>query len=185
LNLGIKRQVELEKINVVTFNVHVKYLIVGLEEDIKQEKFKSQYAKVIVNIIYTNGWLNQRHQEMFKKFGLTTPQFNILRILRGQYPNPSTVNLLIERMLDKSSNASRIVDRLESKELVVRKQCPTDRRAVDVFISEKGLDLLSVMDEEMDDWHNLTQVLDEEECTQLNYLLDKLRTDTTAPVGTP
>ena len=169
---------EPEKINVVTFNVVVNLKRVGLEEDIKQEKFKSQYSKAIINIIYTNGWLNQRHQEMFKKYGLTTPQFNILRILRGQYPKPSTVNLLIERMLDKSSNASRIVDRLEAKSLVVRKQCPTDRRAVDVFISEEGLDLLGKMDVEMEEWQEQIRALDEVECAQLNTLLDKIRIET-------
>ena len=106
----------------------------------------------MINLIYTNSWLNQKHVSMFKPFGLTTPQFNILRILRGQYPAPSTVNLLIDRMLDKSSNASRIVDKLEEKRLVVRKQCRDDRRAVDVYISEEGLSLLTQLDKEMDSW---------------------------------
>ncbi len=157
----------------------------SLEEDIKQERFASEHSKAIINIIYTNGWLSQQHQIVFKKYGLTTPQFNILRILRGQYPNPSTVNLLIDRMLDKSSNASRIVDKLESKNLVIRKQCPTDRRAVDVFISEQGLELLREMDEHLDQWQDRIQTLDESECSQLNYLLDKLRTGAKVPEGTP
>ena len=95
----------------------------GIAEEIKQEKFSSQYSKAIINVIYTSSWLNQKHLDLFKKHGLTTPQFNILRILRGQHPNPSTVNLLIDRMLDKSSNASRIIDKLEQKGLVTRRQC--------------------------------------------------------------
>lgn len=147
----------------------------GIEEDIRQPKFKSQLNKVIVNIIYTNGWLQQKQIEIFKPFGLTSPQFNILRILRGQYPNPATVNLLIERMLDKSSNASRIVDRLESKGLVVRKQCSSDRRAVDVLISDKGLELLKKVDIKQEEWERKLSALTDEECTQLSNLLDKLR----------
>ncbi|MEO1256191.1 MAG: MarR family transcriptional regulator [Bacteroidota bacterium] len=148
----------------------------GISEDIKQEKFKSEYSKAIVNIIYTHSWLNQQHVAFFKENGLTTPQFNILRILRGQYPEPATVNLLIDRMLDKSSNASRIVDRLEQKGLVVRKQCPEDRRAVDVLISKKGLDLLQEMDEKMEGWEDEINNLTEEEAATLNTLLDKVRT---------
>jgi len=147
----------------------------GIAEEIKQTKFKSEYSKAIINIIYTNSWLHQKHLEVFKKHGLTTPQFNILRILRGQHPKPSTVNLLIDRMLDKSSNASRIVDRLEQKELVVRKQCSNDRRAVDVYISEEGLRLLAELDQEMSRLEYDTNNLSEEESATLNALLDKMR----------
>ena len=147
----------------------------GIAEEIKQSTFKSEYSKAIINVIYTNAWLHQRHLDVFKKYGLTTPQFNILRILRGQHPNSSTVNLLIDRMLDKSSNASRIVDRLEQKKLVIRKQCANDRRAVDVFISEEGLDLLSKLDVEMGQLEEATNNLSEEESYLLNSLLDKMR----------
>lgn len=147
----------------------------GIGEDIQQKTFKSEQSKAIINIFYTNSWLHQRHQEIFKSRNLTTPQFNILRILRGQFPNPSTVNLLIDRMIDKSSNASRIVDRLEEKELVVRKQCAADRRAVDVFISDKGLKLLEELDAELDDVQSDLIGLNEGECKELNRLLDRLR----------
>lgn len=148
----------------------------GIGEDIKQAKFRSQLNKAIVNIIYTNNWLSQHQVVLFKPYGLTTPQFNVLRILRGQHPKPATINLLIERMLDKSSNASRIVDKLESKGLVARKQCPNDRRAVDVVITSQGLDLLAKTDEDMDRWEDGLVSLTEEEAKQLNDLLDKLRT---------
>ncbi len=147
----------------------------GISEDIKQENFGSEYAKAVINVIYSSSWLHQMHLGVFKQHGLTTPQFNILRILRGQFPNPSTVNLLIERMLDKSSNASRIVDRLEEKGLVIRKQCKNDRRAVDVFISDKGLELLEILDEKMLSFENDTRNLSEEESKTLNLLLDKMR----------
>lgn len=159
--------------NVVTLNVIVYKM--GIAEEIKQKEFKSEYSKVIINIIYTNAWLNQKHLELFKTQGLTIPQFNILRILRGQHPAPSTVNLLIDRMLDKSSNASRIVDKLEQKGLVVRKQCSNDRRAVDVFISDSGLDLLKELDSQMEELESSINKLTDVECKTLNALLDKLR----------
>ncbi len=147
----------------------------GISEEIKQKSFKSELNKAVVNIIYTNGWLSQKQMEVFRPHGLTTPQYNVLRILRGQYPNPSTINLLIERMLDKSSNASRIVDKLESKGLVDRKQCADDRRAVDVFISDQGLALLEQIDHELQGWEGKLNKLTEQECATLNELLDKLR----------
>lgn len=147
----------------------------GISEEIKQEKFKSEFSKAIVNILYTNAWINHQNIQFFKSHGLTTPQFNILRILRGQHPKPATVNLLIERMLDKSSNASRIIDKLEGKGLVIRKQCSNDRRAVDVLISDDGLNLLGKMDIEMEKWENETNTLTEKEAETLNFLLDKIR----------
>ena len=161
--------------NVVTFNVIVFNIYMGIAEEIKQQKFKSHFSKAVVNILYTNAWINQQNAQLFKKYGLTTPQFNILRILRGQHPKPATVNLLIDRMLDKSSNASRIVDKLEEKELLERKQCSNDRRAVDVLISKKGLQLLKKMDVDMEAWESSTCKITEEEAATLNSLLDKLR----------
>jgi len=101
------------------------------------------------------------------------PQFNILRILRGQHPQPATINLLIERMLDKTSNASRLVDKLEAKGLVTRKQCPNDRRTVDVMITAAGLNLLLQMDKE--DIYQSLNNLTGQEAEQLNLLLDKIR----------
>ncbi|WP_239691949.1 MarR family winged helix-turn-helix transcriptional regulator [Hymenobacter coccineus] len=114
-----------------------------IEDEIKQPVFRSAYEKAIINLTYTAGWLQVRQAAAFKPFGLTLPQFNLLRILRGQHPRPATVALLIDRMLDKTSNASRIVDRLEEKQLVTRTVCPANRRAVDIRITEAGLDLLS------------------------------------------
>lgn len=147
----------------------------GLSEDIKQDKFTSEYSKAIINILYTNSWLQQQYIQQLKTHDLTIPQFNILRILRGQHPSPAKVNLLIERMLDKSSNASRIVDKLEQKELVKRNQCSNDKRAVDVCISDKGLLVLEEMDAKMEEWEHANNTLTEQEAVTLNTLLDKLR----------
>ena len=147
----------------------------GIAEDIKQKSFKSEFHKGIINLLYTTSWFNERQNKFFKQYDLTGAQFNVLRILRGQHPTPVTVNLIIERMLDRMSNASRIVDKLEKKNLVKRTQCKNDRRAVDVVISDSGLELLKKMDTEMEVWQNQQRNLTEEESAQLNQLLDKMR----------
>src|SRR3989339_1932793 len=108
-----------------------------LEEEIKQSKFRNEYHKLAVNIMYSYGWLMNLQAKLFIKYDITGNQFNILRILRGQYPNPATVNLLKERMLDKMSDASRLVERLRIKGFIKRDLKPNDRRCVDVIISEK------------------------------------------------
>ncbi len=146
-----------------------------LEDEIKQKEFKNEYAKSVVNIIYTFNWVDAQTKDFLKKFDITSQQFNILRILRGQQPNPATINLLKERMLDKMCDASRMVDRLKSKSLVERQVCEKDRRAVDIIITKKGLDLLSKIDKEMTDYEKVMQNLNATEIKQLNNLLDKLR----------
>lgn len=148
-----------------------------IEDEIKQPTFRDDYQKAIINLVYTTGWLQLRQATAFKTFGLTLPQFNILRILRGQHPLPATVALLIDRMLDKTSNASRIVDRLEEKKLVTRTVCPANRRAVDIRITPAGLDLLKSIEDSGAMEKNGTQHLTPEEAHQLNVLLDKIRTD--------
>ncbi len=146
-----------------------------IDEEIKARKFDDNYHKVIINVAYTSGWLNNLLRCQFERYNLTQQQFNILRILRGQFPNPCTVNLLKERMLDKMSDASRIVDRLEQKRLVSRCTNKRDRRAVDIRISETGLDILKKMDAEFKASDFLKNNLTEEEAGLLSDLLDKLR----------
>jgi DNA-binding MarR family transcriptional regulator len=146
-----------------------------IDEEIQSTKFEDNYQKVAINIAYTEGWLQNTFRSYLEKYNLTLQQFNILRILRGQYPNPATVNLLKERMIDKMSDASRIVDRLVQKELVSRCTSTKDRRAVDVRISEKGLDILSKMDSEFKTGDILKANLTPEEAGILSDLLDKLR----------
>jgi DNA-binding MarR family transcriptional regulator len=150
---------------------------VRLEEEIKQSTFQSEGQKAYLNIIYTAGWLSLRQAAAFRPYGLTLPQFNVLRILRGQHPKPATVALLIDRMLDKTSNASRIVDKLEEKKLVTRTVCPANRRAVDICITEAGLSLLGQIDDSglTDVRQNGMNALSDSEAAQLNELLDKIR----------
>jgi DNA-binding MarR family transcriptional regulator len=145
-----------------------------IEDEIKQPTFRDEHQKAYINLVYTAGWLQLRQAAAFKPFGLTLPQFNILRILRGQHPRPATVALLIERMLDKTSNASRIVDKLEEKQLVTRQVCPANRRAVDICITEAGLALLQRIDNEGVLFASLGQ-LTVDEMRQLSNLLDKIR----------
>lgn len=146
-----------------------------LEEEIKQKKFRNEFHKLAVNIIYTHGWLLNNQSAFLKKHGITGAQFNILRILRGQYPNPASINLLKERMLDKMSDASRLVDRLLQKGLVDRKICPEDRRRVEVVITEEGLNLLKEIDSHDKEADQTFKKLSTEEAKLLNDLLDKMR----------
>ena len=146
-----------------------------LEEAIQQETFKNSRHRLLVNILFTSSWLNTIQSRMLKVYDISPQQYNILRILRGQHPQPATIHLLRERMLDKMSNASRLVEKLRQKGLVERRTCKSDRRAVDVLITEAGLQLLVQLTEMEQEWESLLTHLDDRETQQLNDLLDKLR----------
>ena len=146
-----------------------------IEDEIQQKSFKSEKQKAQINVLYTANFLSLNQAAVFKPFGVTLPQFNVLRILRGQYPKPATVNLLMDRMLDKTSNVSRIIDKLETKGLATRKQCPNDRRSVDILITDEGLELLKKMDAAMENQEIGLQNLSDSEAKELNRLLDKIR----------
>lgn len=146
-----------------------------IDKEIQSSKFEDNYHKVIVNLAYTYGWVNNLLRYEFERYNLTSQQFNVLRILRGQYPNPATINLLKERMVDKMSDASRIVDRLVQKGLVSRCTSDKDRRSVDIRISDEGLDILNRMDNEFKMKDLLKNNLNEQEAAALSDLLDKLR----------
>lgn len=148
-----------------------------IKEALKQKKdFTSPVHEALVNLQFSASWLSQKTNDMVTPYGLSMQQFNVLRILRGNYPEAVTVKYIIERMIDKNSNASRLVDKLLAKELVERHQCPNDRRRVDVSISEKGLALLKKMDTSLKDMYKKIP-LSEKEATELSILLDKLRSE--------
>ena len=146
-----------------------------LEEEIKQKSFRNESHKLAVNLMYTHGWFINTQSDLFKKYDLTTAQFNILRILRGQYPNQASINLLKDRMLDKMSDVSRLVERLRTKGLIERKICEQDRRRAEVIITNKGLELLKELDELEYKFDSIFRNLNEDEAKNLNNLLDKLR----------
>jgi DNA-binding MarR family transcriptional regulator len=147
----------------------------NLEKEIQQKKFLSERHKAAINIIYTAGWVNCINSRLMKEFDLSPQQFNVLRILRGQYPSPASVGLVQDRMLDKSSNASRLIDKLKQKGLIDRHECPRDRRQVDVRITRKGLDILDELDKRMPELAKHFETITEDEARELNRILDKLR----------
>lgn len=146
-----------------------------LEDEIVQRNFLNESHKLGLNLIYTFNWINAFQTRLLKKYGLTPQQYNVLRILRGQLPKVANIKLVRERMLDKMSDASRIVDKLKTKGLLDRQTSETDRRSCDVTITEKGLQLLSVIDKEDVSFEGLFKHLKLEEKKQLNDLLDHLR----------
>jgi len=146
-----------------------------IEKEIYSNKFENSHQKVIINLIYTYGWITNLLKQKLNRHKITLQQYNILRILRGQHPNPATINLLKERMLDKMSDASRIVERLVQKELVNRCINDKDRRAVDILISPKGLEILKKLDIQMSSREILKKNLNEEDAELLSSLLDKMR----------
>lgn len=149
----------------------------SIEEEIKQATpFKSPYHRLMVNLIYTSNWMADSQSKLLKPFGLTLQQYNVLRILRGKAPNPVKVSDITERMLDKMSNASRLVDKLLLKGLVLRTECPADRRAVDVVITNAGMALLTKIDRLLSEWEQEQHSkLTEAEAVHLSHLLDKMR----------
>jgi DNA-binding MarR family transcriptional regulator len=147
-----------------------------LEEELKQVRpFSNERQKAMVNIMFTNGWVNDQFRDFMKSYDLTQQQYNVLRILRGSEPKPLSTSCIRDRMIDRMSDASRIVDRLVKKGLVNRVQCPRDRRLVEIRISEKGLELLSQIDANQESMHRSFSSLTDDELRQLNDLLDRLR----------
>jgi DNA-binding MarR family transcriptional regulator len=146
----------------------------SIDQEIHQDKWSSFTQKAVVNTLFTSRVLEDRTAARLKPFGLTGQQFNILRILRGQKGKPATVKLLTERMLDKSSNASRLVDKLLEKGLVERVTCPDDRRAVDVLITPTGDELLARIDRD-GGLEEPFRSFSESDARTLSDLLDRLR----------
>ncbi|MFM6924812.1 MAG: MarR family winged helix-turn-helix transcriptional regulator [Ferruginibacter sp.] len=146
----------------------------GIEQDISQTTFRNEYQKSIINLIYTYNWLNERMKKVFDKEDITGQQYNILRILRGAGKPISTLQIR-ERMLDKMSDTSRIVDRLVLKGLAKKTVCKNDKRLVDVSISPKGKTLLEKIDLYEKDMDAILGNLTDVEAKTLNKLLDKIR----------
>lgn len=149
--------------------------LMKLEESIVQQHFKSQQHKATVNLLYTGYYIKQIIRKMLEPYDVTEQQYNILRILKGQYPNAARISLVKERMLDKSCDASRLIERLRIKGLVKRKEDGVDRRAAAVTITKKGLTLLEKIGEKIDFEKMLFNETSEEDFLILNELLDKIR----------
>ena len=145
-----------------------------LEKEINQQVFRSEYQKAIINLIYTFNWVSEKINRRFEPFDITQQQFNILRILRGAGQPLSTLQIR-QRMLDKMSDTSRIVDRLVKKGMVKKSVCREDRRLVDILLTDKGKKLLQSMDGLNEEMESIFKYLSDEEAKHLNVLLDKIR----------
>ncbi|MGN6164275.1 MAG: MarR family winged helix-turn-helix transcriptional regulator [Flavisolibacter sp.] len=147
----------------------------GIEKDIHQNNFTNSRQKAMINLLYSYGWVIEKIKNFLAEEDITHQQFNILRILRGSYPKPLSTLQIRERMLDKMSDTSRIVDRLIVKGLVKKNICPTDKRLVDVTITDKGQKLLKKIDARADTVFDIMGNLSEKEAETLSRLLDQLR----------
>lgn len=146
-----------------------------IEEEIKQSKFANEYQKLMINLLFTGNWVYYHNKKFLKPYGISPEQYNVLRILRGQKPKPASINLLNERMLDKMSNVSRLVEKLRAKELITRTESSDDRRQVDIVITKKGLNVLAEIDQKMKDLEGMFRSMSESKAQQLNELLDEVR----------
>ena len=150
-------------------------MLMGIEKDIQQTKFRNAHQKAAINLIYTLSWMRDKTRCIFDAEDITSQQFNILRILRGSFPQPLSTLQIRERMLEKMSDTSRIVDRLITKGLVKKVTCKTDRRLVDVIITDKGKKLLERLDEKQDLIDGVLGNLSEKDANILSDLLDQIR----------
>lgn len=146
----------------------------GIEKDIQQTKFRNEFQKMGINIIFTANWLNEKLGHILCNEEITIQQYNILRILRGS-DTPLSTHKIRERMLDKMSDTSRIVGRLLTKGLVDKSPSVKDKRLVDITLSKKGIQLIGKLDQLNDQIDKLLKGVDENEAKQINQLLDKMR----------
>ncbi len=151
----------------------------GIEQDIQQPNFRNEFQKMGINLLFTANWLNEQIGKMLSEEGVTQQQYNILRILRGSATPLSTLKIR-ERMLDKMSDTSRIVDRLIAKELVVKNTCEKDKRLVDITLSPKGMSLVDQLDQYNERIDALLKGINESEAQMMNQILDKIRVDPTS-----
>ena len=148
----------------------------SIAQVIQQNQFESTYQKVLIGVMLVNSRLEERQNFILRQYDISLQQYNVLRILRGQYPKMSTLQVLKERMIDRMSDVSRIVERLRKSGLLTRVPKSADRRAVDILITEAGLALLKKVDAEINYFYEPIKNLDTEDATQLSILLDKLMT---------
>lgn len=149
----------------------------GIEENIKQKSFSSEVEKAMVNLSYTQSYMSSKINAALKPHKISSQQFNVLRILKGQHPDPVSINDITSRMVDKMSNASRLVDKLCKKELIIRSSCAHDKRQVDVNITEAGQQLLLELNSRIREVINEHSHLTDDEYKTLNELMDKFRLD--------
>lgn len=160
----------MEEIDVCTY-----ICVVKLEEAIKSNKFKSEVHKAGLNILYTAWWLKTMMSKELKEYGLTHEQYNVLRILKGKYPEQICVREIACRIIEKNSNVPRIIDRLELKKLVKRNTSPLDKRETVITLTQAGINILELSTSRINLLFDNTIAMDETSAAQLNVLLEKIR----------
>ncbi|MBS1636378.1 MAG: winged helix DNA-binding protein [Bacteroidetes bacterium] len=147
-----------------------------LEDELKMEKFRTEFQRAFLNIIFTAYWLEDQNNELFKSYDISMQQYNVLRILRGQKGKPANLFLIQDRMIHKMSNATRLVEKLRLKGYVKRVTCEENRRKVEITITDKGLQLLEELEPKMKKSEaDISANITDKEAAQLGRLLDKLR----------
>ncbi|MDE3234436.1 MAG: MarR family transcriptional regulator [Bacteroidota bacterium] len=146
-----------------------------LEQAIQSTKFKSEVHKAGLNILYTAWWLKTLGSRELKEFGLTHEQYNVLRILKGKFPEQMCVRDIASRMIEKNSNVPRIIDRLELKKLVKRTQSEIDGRQTVITLTQAGVNILEASNQVIDEMMAKTLSLSNTEAATLNSLLEKVR----------
>ncbi len=149
--------------------------IVKLEQAIQSSKFKNEVHKATLNILYTAWWLKTIMSNELKEFGLTHEQYNVLRILKGKHPEQICVKDISCRMIEKSSNVPRIIDRLVIKKLVKRADSPFDKRETVISLTQSGITILEVTTEKINELMETSVIMKSQDAAQINMLLEKLR----------
>jgi DNA-binding MarR family transcriptional regulator len=148
-----------------------------MEEIIQTTSNLTEAKKAVLNIMFTQSFMSEAFNEILKQYDISSEQFNVLRILRGQKGNPVNMYSIQERMITKNSNTTRLIDKLLLKSLVTRNVCPANRRKIEILITQKGLDLLTELDPKVIEFENkFADTLSSNELQQLNILLEKYRT---------
>ena len=166
------------QINIIFTFVYTNFVIntMKIEEEIKSTVIMDLAKKVLLNISFTRNVISDKFQELIKPYDLSGEQYNVLRILRGQKGKPANMSVIQERMIAKNSNTTRLIDKLLLKEMVTRKECPANRRKIEILITQKGLDILNKLDPFIIEHENyFAEKLTNTELQQLNNLLEKYR----------
>lgn len=146
-----------------------------IEDELKTNRFKNEQHKAILNIYFTSYWFKTLVTSALKPFGITPEQFNVMRILKGSEETPLCVKSIAERMIERNSNVSRIIDKLESKAYIKKSNSEKDRREVTISLSSSGNEVLQNINQIIDSLQENSIHLEEHEAKELNQLLDKMR----------
>ncbi len=146
-----------------------------ISKAIRQGKFNSSQEKALINLLYTHNWLRDAQNKILKKYNILPQHYNVLRIVNGQHPNPVSTGYILDVMLDKGRDLTRLVDKLVTLKMLNKEFCKHNRRKTDISITQKGIDISNEIRSKLYEWMDEENHLTEEESEQLSYLLDKMR----------